>query len=134
MTRVEIDFDPDFRAHTCHGCGTAFAVPAGLYDRFQRRGASLRCPNPSCPWPSFSITETEADKLRKQLEAERERARRAHEAREWAEKQLTAQKGQNTKLRKRIANGVCPCCHRSFQNVKRHVAMKHPDYAEASKP
>lgn len=130
MTRVAIEYDPDFRAHTCAGCGTSFAVPYNLYRRFREDGASLRCPNPKCPWPSFSITETEAIKLRKQLEAAEARAKRAHEAREWAEKQLTAQKGQNTKLRKRIANGVCPCCHRTFQNLHRHISTKHPDYAE----
>jgi hypothetical protein len=30
-----------------------------------------------------------------------------------------------------VANGVCPCCNRTFQNLARHMAGKHPDYEEA---
>lgn len=30
--------------------------------------------------------------------------------------------------RHRFANGVCPCCTRTFDNVRRHMATKHPDY------
>lgn len=41
-----------------------------------------------------------------------------------------ATKGQLTRVRKRIAAGVCPCCNRTFQNVARHMAGQHPDYAE----
>lgn len=40
------------------------------------------------------------------------------------------QKGQLTKLRNRIANGVCPWCQRSFANVARHVEHQHPDQVE----
>ena len=28
----------------------------------------------------------------------------------------------------RMKNGVCPCCKRSFINIKRHIATKHPDF------
>lgn len=40
-------------------------------------------------------------------------------------------KGVVTRTRNRIANGVCPCCDRSFTNLQRHMASKHPDYAHA---
>lgn len=26
------------------------------------------------------------------------------------------------------ACGVCPCCNRSFTNVRRHMTSQHPDY------
>jgi hypothetical protein len=35
-----------------------------------------------------------------------------------------------TKLKQRVANGVCPCCHRSFVNLHRHMAGQHPDYTK----
>lgn len=41
-----------------------------------------------------------------------------------------ATKGQLTKTKKRIANGVCPCCNRSFANLERHMAGQHPDYPQ----
>lgn len=36
------------------------------------------------------------------------------------------------RIHARIANGVCPCCQRSFDNVRRHIASKHPDFATPS--
>lgn len=27
---------------------------------------------------------------------------------------------------KRVQNGVCPCCNRSFWNLERHMKSKHP--------
>jgi hypothetical protein len=47
----------------------------------------------------------------------------------WIERKKT-----NTRLRhlkERVKHGVCPCCHRQFQNVKEHMALKHPDFAAA---
>ncbi len=32
--------------------------------------------------------------------------------------------------RERIVSGVCPCCNRTFQNLARHIAGQHPDFAE----
>ncbi len=35
-----------------------------------------------------------------------------------------------TKVKKRAANGVCPCCNRTFSDLARHMKAKHPDFAE----
>jgi hypothetical protein len=32
-------------------------------------------------------------------------------------------------LEKRVKNGVCPCCKRSFKALAAHMKSKHPDYA-----
>src|SRR5690606_15231496 len=39
-----------------------------------------------------------------------------------------AMRVQLLKERQRFANGVCPCCNRSFTNVARHMRTQHPDY------
>jgi hypothetical protein len=48
---------------------------------------------------------------------------------------LLEQRGQRAEalrlsalLHRRVGNGVCPCCSRSFTNLKRHIRSKHPDY------
>ena len=41
-----------------------------------------------------------------------------------------AAKGQLTKVKKRVGNGVCPCCTRSFTDLARHMESKHPAYVE----
>ena len=50
------------------------------------------------------------------------------EAREGAERRASAARGQVTKLKNRAAAGVCPCCNRQFQNLKNHMATKHPEF------
>lgn len=72
--------------------------------------------------------ESEADKIRRQLAAERARHDQTRAALGQAERCLIAEKGAKTKLKKRIANGMCPCCKRSFQNLGRHMKTQHPQY------
>lgn len=45
---------------------------------------------------------------------------------------LNATRGVVTRMKRRSAHGVCPCCNRSFANVARHMKGKHPLYVEAS--
>jgi uncharacterized protein (UPF0212 family) len=41
-------------------------------------------------------------------------------------------KTQLKKVHVRVGHGVCPCCNRSFAQLRRHMAAKHPEYAEAA--
>lgn len=36
-------------------------------------------------------------------------------------------------IKKRVGNGVCPCCNRTFENLSRHMSCKHPEYKTESK-
>lgn len=115
----------------CARCGVSFGLPDELY---MAAKASSKI-NFYCPYgheQHFSTGPTEAEKLR--LERDRlqqqiaykddtikaERARR-----EQTERQLLAQRGVVTRIKNRVAYGVCPCCTRSFQNLQRHMASKH---------
>lgn len=115
----------------------SFAAPPGFIQERREDGQLFYCP----AGHSMSFHEKEIDKLRKQLEQEKRNI-------EWwkssaASKDKTI-KGQNIQIgrvkaklhrtERRIANGVCPCCHRSFQNVARHMKTKHPDYIEGTLP
>lgn len=123
---------------TCGGCGSTFGVDSVRYARYRERGEAVRCPNPKCPWDSMVPKESEANRLKKQLLAEAARADRANEARRWAEeaaerekRRHAATKGKLTKERKRVGKGVCPCCNRSFDNLRRHMETKHPEFHAA---
>ena len=72
--------------------------------------------------------ESEAEKLRKQLE-------RVTKEKEWAAQQSLVDERRRKKAeaalasaKKRAAAGVCPCCHRTVSQMARHIATKHPDY------
>lgn len=119
----------------CADCAVEFALTARLHGIRRGDGQNFYCPN-----GHINIyRESEADRLRKQLEAEqrnviRARAQRDAAQREQAaaERSASAYKGQTTRLRKRIGNGVCPVesCRRHFQNVERHIANQHPNFTE----
>jgi hypothetical protein len=105
----------------CAACGVVFAMTVELENRRRKDRDSFYCPNGH----GMHFTgKTDEQKLREA------------EAREVAlQDQLRASiaEGEATRAvllrdRSRIANGVCPCCNRSFENVRRHISTKHPDY------
>lgn len=81
--------------------------------------------------------EGEADRLRREnerltrvAEARAESVRIAVEQRDSARRRTAAAKGQLTKVKNRVANGVCPACRRHFANVQKHMDGQHPHYAQ----
>ncbi len=116
-------------------CSIQFVIPRSLFDYYKRMdGAwSLHCPLGHTMVPAG---QSEADKVRDELTREKHRAEQARaEADSWrrrnavTDRQLSARKGQITKIKNRIARGVCPACNRTFENVGRHMATKHPTFA-----
>lgn len=120
----------------CYNCLTHFAMDEELNRRCHQDGRRFYCPNGH----SQVYTESEVQKLKKinqnltsRLGWEEDRADRLNRDNRDLRSQKSAIKGQLTKTRKRIANGVCPCCNRSFSNVARHIESKHPAFKEAVK-
>jgi hypothetical protein len=122
----------------CCQCGVHFALPEDLRARcLKDHSKSFFCPN------GHSMTYTgktdEAKAKEAQVRAEREaahlRARLDQAEAETAQTKnsLRATKAAATRARNRIEKGVCPHpkCHRHFENVQRHIARCHPDFAEA---
>lgn len=117
----------------CYRCAVYFGVPEAMLSSLKRTGNNFWCPSGH----QQHFTETDADRLRKQLartEQERDyaRANATHyrDQREAEERAHRATRGHVTRLRKRVAAGVCPCCRRSFADLARHMAGQHPDFAQ----
>jgi hypothetical protein len=116
-------------ALTVIGCGTChidLAVPRGFLDARKRDGATFYCP----VGHKMSYGEGETERLKRRLESANARAIHAEDQRRAAERRTAAYKGQVTKIKKRVGNGVCPCCNRHFANVERHMENKHPGYSD----
>ena len=111
----------------CCSCDILFAMPQRMVEARQRDGALFYCP---CGHPQ-SWRDTEADGLRKRLASAEARALHEQDQRRAAERSNAALRGVVTRTKRRIGNGVCPCCNRHFANVERHMSAKHPDYAAA---
>lgn len=124
----------------CPTCGITYALPERVVQDRRERGGNWYCPNGH----SLSFTETEADRLRKEarrletkLAAEktnvewwRKRTDEARKETEHQEARANGYKGALTKVKKRVGNGVCPCCNRSFADLGRHMETKHPAFKE----
>lgn len=129
---VQVRAEVQLVAVTCYKCGVLFGLGAHYRQKRQEDCASFYCPNGH----GQVYAESEADRLRKEVERQKkfkemaeQRATSWRDQAETAERRRIAQKGVTTKLKKRIAAGVCPCCQRSFQNLGRHMAGQHPDFA-----
>lgn len=108
--------------HESHGPGDFdFAMTRAFYDETRRTGRSWYCPMGHCRAWAGDTTEQKLRKTQVREVALQDQLRAAIEESE-------ATKSALLRDRARIANGVCPCCSRSFENVRRHVATKHPDY------
>lgn len=117
------------------GCGIVFAMPDDYDDRRRRDGKTFYCPNGH----GRAYLETEEKRLRKRLDAAERRASQAEETarsqRERAakaERSAIAYRGHLTRMKNRIANGVCPvpgCKRTGLIQTMRHIATKHPRWA-----
>ena len=111
---------------TCCNCATNFAMDNNLKQRLKETGDTFYCPNGHAQ----RYTETEATRLKRQNQSLESNLRWAKIDAQNAKYSHAATKGKLTKLKNRIANGVCPCCNRTFANISRHMAGQHPDYLQ----
>jgi hypothetical protein len=103
----------------CGGCGVSFGLEANYHAERKKDKKSWRCPN-GC---ERHYGESEADRLRASLAKETARLDQMRAERDRHAAELARQK-------KRVGNGVCPCCQRSFTNLRRHMATKHPAFGK----
>lgn len=124
-----INFTGQLVVVTCW-CGIAHAIPSDL-----NRWASQSDRNTVyCPLGhEWVVRDSVENKLKRerdrssylQSRVDQEQARADHEA-----SRAAGYKGHLTRVKKRVGNGVCPCCNRSFVNLARHMAGQHPDYTD----
>jgi hypothetical protein len=119
MTTTTITYTGHLVTTSCW-CGVALAVPQSLYDEARRNGRGIYCP--------LGHTFVYSDTTKKELERTRNRLQATQELLAAEERSHHATKGHLTRQRKRAAAAICPCCHRSFVQLRRHMATKHPDY------
>lgn len=114
---------------SCWSCGILYAVPeAMLASGRNDPSISWYCPNGhNTHFPGKTVTE--------RLAAERNRAGRIAAERDQLQASLRSQRAATTRARnerdrleRRAKAGVCPCCQRTFKQLRRHIASQHPDF------
>ena len=111
---------------TCKSCGITHAIPVRLIEGLLQTGGYYFCPNGH----QWGWGESEAARLKKQLVQEQEQSKQVKTELLRTQDQLEASIRELRRHKKRIANGVCPCCHRSFVQLQRHIKTQHPEYGQ----
>lgn len=131
---TQVNFTAELVSITCGSCGGIYAIAARYYQEKYQKGGYWHCPYCQCGW---GFGTSEIDRIKAQLATKEREIEQERKRKEWAEQEARvterrrrALKGQITKVKKRIGHGVCPCCNRSFENLRRHMATKHPTYAK----
>jgi len=124
----------------CYRCKEQFGLTDEVEAQLRRSGAEFHC-----PWGHaqlFKEGETEEDKLRrernhlKQQLAQKDDEIRmawntANDQRDKAKAErnrANGYKGHATRISRRVKAGVCICCNRQFQDLRRHMETKHPTF------
>ncbi|HZV74625.1 MAG TPA: hypothetical protein VFF79_12980 [Conexibacter sp.] len=122
----------ELEAMCCPSCAVLYAVPARLIASARKRGNWERtwfCPNGHELGYNDPPGESEASKLKRQLRWAEDHAASLRASLDQSEASRRAQKAATTRLRRRVAAGVCPCCRRTFQQLTRHMASQHSDFS-----
>ena len=112
----------------CGECDINFGMPREFYDARQDDGRTWYCPNGH----SCCFRESSEEKLKRELDRTTRCLQSTQGQLHITENSRRAYKGQLTKTRRRVSNGVCPCCNRTFADLANHMHDKHPEWAGES--
>lgn len=113
----------------CCNCGMVFAMPSDFQRRRRDDHKLLYCPSGH---KQHYTGATEAQKLQRKLEQREAELSNAQARANHAAAQRDSIAKAHKKMRVRISNGVCPCCNRSFDNLRQHMKTQHADYGSPS--
>ena len=116
-----------FEQINCGECGGSYALIERYVEQKREKKGGWHCPYCQVSWGYFG--KSEADRLKEALKAEQERHQRTLALKNEAEAEAKKLAASAVRLKRRVSNGVCPCCKRTFKQLARHMECKHPDYA-----
>ena len=105
----------------CFRCGIPIAMTPRQLERFQQHGETFYC----VMGHAQIFSDSEVNQLKRQLRIAQDQTTRAQTAQGNAESMLALEETKRRKLEKRVHNGVCPKCRRSFVNLQRHMKGQH---------
>lgn len=119
---MSIAFTTYLNLHHCCACGTAFGLDSGHERALRESKEEFYCPRGHTQYFSGETTEAKAQRLQLALQREQEAKRMALAD---AQGERLRREKAEAKVR-RARKGVCVDCNRTFVNVQRHRASKHP--------
>lgn len=129
----------DLTGMVCPTCGIVYAIPTTMVESAYAKGNRKivwHCPNGHELGYNGESKEAKAKRTaEREAEYAKNRAARLAADLEQTRAHLHGQKSLATRMknernvaRERAAAALCPCCNRSFKQLRRHMASKHPNY------
>lgn len=112
-------------------CGIHMAIPQDLHAyATTTKDKAVYCPL-GHQFIYSNTTEAQLEEAKARLQQERRRRAATEDLLRAEERSHTATRGHVTRKKKqleRVGSGVCPCCTRSFTDLRRHMRSKHPEF------
>ena len=124
---IEVNLDAwnggDIVIFTCGNDNMPIALPMSRYRTLKENGQPFWCPSGH----NVSWADSENARLKQQLNVAQEQVNRLGSQVKATDLMLTAETKRTQRLERRVNNGVCPHCHRTFKQLQRHLASKHSE-------
>lgn len=132
MTTTTHSYTGTIHVIECANCHMDFGV-LPFFERERRRDhGTFWCPaGHANHYPQQSDTEklrAELARTEGKLAEQAQKLSKVRAEAEHNEMRRRAEKAAKTRLKNRIAKGICPCCKRHFANVHRHITAMHPEF------
>ena len=114
-------FDQTIVFKECFTCGIPIAMTVFQKRQFDEQGMTIQC----VLGHGTMRRESEVQRLQRELKDTQDRLTQAETEKQSAERVVDAAIKKRQRLEKRVGAGVCLHCHRSFQNVRRHMDSQH---------
>ncbi len=125
-TFVEVGIE--FRVVQCGNCGIHFGLPQWFDEEHKTNGNGFYCPNGH----PRAYAEFEPDRLRREHEktmlSMQALLNEEKHARVAAERAVSTEKARYTRMKNRVAHGICPCCNKTFKDLSNHMVTEHKDF------
>ncbi len=120
----------------CCVCGIPFAMSDAFRAARRLDHALFYCPAGHAQgFFGATTTEKERDEYRESLRIAKEELAVTRRERQQLEDAVLDKTNELKALKKRVSAGVCPHCRRTFQDLARHCASKHPgELRQGEKP
>lgn len=124
----------EFERRQCPACFMLYGVPQGFEAARREDSKVFWCPGcgESRHYPKDG---TAADKLRRERDRLKQQLAEKDDRiaiidRLWSAAETRASKAEKQvkRVEKRAHAGLCPCCNRSFAELAKHIATKHPTF------
>lgn len=116
-----------FEVVHCCTCGMAFGMPVEVERARRDDHKWFYCP---AGHQQHYTGKSEAQKLKDELARNTAKLDQVQNRNQQLIRERDTIAKAHRKMRVRVMNGVCPCCNRSFDNLRAHMSTQHPDFGK----